>query len=296
MRVLFLLLLLTSGLALALDKQGSAHGGAVGDEDRSFNLSGAVMLGVSLYNPSYAARPDNTGLALLRYGGHLDVDLLGRLLSIPIDVSFFTDSTRMGALVLAPTEFDFITGLTTTFGAGPGDLELGARVEHDRPIDMGTFTQTYVDARARYLFSVARLAPKVGDALVEGDVSGWLTLGGFLFNPSYAARPDNTGLALLRYAAHVELSVFHDLFSFAVDTTLFTDRQVHALAPSELDLTLDLIFHKAPFEVHLAYERDMPIDRVGLVQQFVYLLAIWNFDLRSVITRPLGARTQIHSP
>lgn len=282
--------------ASALDKQASAHGGAVGDESRGFNLSGALMLGVSLYNPSYAARPDNTGLALLRYGGHLDVDLIGRLLSIPIDVSFFSDSTREGALVLAPTEFDLISGLTTTFSAGPGDVEIGVRVEHDRPLDRGTFTQTYVDARTRYLFSLARVAPAVGTALRDGDLSGWITLGGFLFNPTYAARPDNTGLALLRYAGHLELSTFADLVSLAVDASMFTDRQASIVRPSELDLTLDLIFHKAPFEVHLAYERDMPVDRPGLVQQFVYLLGIWNFDLKSVITRPFGARHQAPSP
>ena len=105
--------------AFALDKQGSAHGGAVGGNDTSFNFSGALMAGVSLYNPSYAARPDNTGLALFRYAAHFDVDLIGRYLSVPLDVSFFTDATRMGGEVLLPTEFDFIGGITSTFAAGP---------------------------------------------------------------------------------------------------------------------------------------------------------------------------------
>ena len=294
-RAVGLVLALAAATTWALDKQGSAHGGEVGGEDRGFNLSGAAMLGVSLYNPSYAARPDNTGLALLRYGGHFDVDLLGRLLSIPLDVSFFTDSTRPGALVLAPTEFDFIAGVTSTFALGPGDLEVGARVEHDRPVDVGTFTQTYVDARARYLYSVAKLAPKVADALHHGDLSGWVTLGGFLFNPTYAARPDNTGLALFRYALHAEVSTFDDLFSLGLDGTLFTDRTVNLVRPSELDFTVDLIFHKGPFEVHLAWERDMPLDGPGLVQQFVYLLGVWSFDLKKV-TEPLGHKNMVPSP
>ena len=297
LRTVVLSLALLSSTSWALDKQGSAHGGAVGGEDKSFNFSGALMLGVSLYNPSYAARPDNTGLALLRYGGHFDVDILGRLLSIPLDVSFFTDSTRLGGLVLLPTEFDFITGVTSTFGAGPGDLEVGARVEHDRPVDMGTFTQTYVDLRARYLFSFARVEPRLADALKGGDVSGWVTLGGFLFNPTYAARPDNTGLALFRYALHAELSVFDDLFSLGLDGTMFTDRTVNLVRPSELDFTVDLIFHKGPFEVHLAYERDMPLDQAGLVQQFVYLLGVWSFDLKNVLQpQPLGHRNPVPSP
>jgi hypothetical protein len=290
------LLLLCASSAWALDKQGSAHGGAVGGDERTFNLSGAAMLGVSLYNPSYAARPDNTGLALLRYGAHFDVDLLGRLLSLPLDVSFFTDATRPGGLVLAPTEFDFIAGVTSTFGAGPGDLEVGARVEHDRPIDKGVFTQTYVDARARYLYSFAKVAPGLADALKDGDVSGWVTLGGFVFNPTYAARPDNSGFALLRYAVHAELSTFGDLFSVGLDGTMFTDRQSDfVLRPSELDLTAELIFHKGPFEVHLAYERDMPVDHPGLVQQFVYLLGVWSFDLRG-LTTALSHKTTVPSP
>jgi hypothetical protein len=290
-RTLVVLIALIAAPALALDKQASAHGGAVGGDDRGFNFSGAVMLGVSLYNPSYAARPDNTGLALFRYGAHFDVDILGRLLSVPIDVSFFTDSTRLGALVLAPTEFDFIGGVTSTFGAGPGDLEVGVRAEHDRPVDMGTFTQTYVDARARYLYSFAKLFPKLAEATKGGDISGWVTLGAFLYNPTYAARPDNSGLALFRYAVHGEFSVLDDLFSIGLDGTFFTDRLTTYVVPTELDFTVDLIFHKGPFEVHLAYERDMPLDKQALIQQFVYLLAAFSFDVREIRN---SAHTDVH--
>ena len=275
-----------SASASALDKQGSAHGGTVEGESRGFDLSGSVMLGLALYNPSYAARPDNTGLTLLRYGAHLDVDLIGRLLSIPIDVNLFTDRMRSERFIFVPTEFDVISGVTSTFGLGPGALEVGVRVEHDRPIDKGTFTQTYVDARARYLYSAASVFPKLADALQDGDISGWDTLGAFVFNPTYAARPDNSGLALLRYGLHAELSTFDDLLSLGLDASMFTDREPNArtgatnyFSPSELDFTVDLIFHKEPFEVHLAYERDLPIDRDGMVQQFVYLLVAFSFDL-----------------
>ena len=101
--------------ARALDKQGSAHGGAVGGDDDGFGISGAAMLGVALDNPTYAARPNNTGHALFRYALHADADLIGRKLSIPLDLNAFTDRDRKGAAVLAPSEFDVITGLTTTF-------------------------------------------------------------------------------------------------------------------------------------------------------------------------------------
>jgi len=282
--------------ARALDKQGSAHEGSVDSVHDGFDVSGALTLGTSLYNPSYAARPDNTGIALLRYAAHVDVDLVGPKLSIPLDVNMFTDNEAKGLKKLSPTELDLIGGLTTTWSVGPGAIEVGSRVEHDRPIDRGGFTQTYADVRARYLYSFAKLWPKLGDALADGDVTGWVTLGVFAVNPTYAARPDNTGKALFRFAPHVELSLFRDLVSIGLDATFFTDRESNILRPSELDLTPELIFHLAPFEAHLAYERDMPLDRGGLVQSYLYLLGVWSFDLHGLAERPLEDRGGVLSP
>ncbi len=269
--------------AAALDKQGGPREDGDGQAS-GFNVSGAVMLGAALYNPTYGARPDNTGLALFRYAGHLDVDILGPKLSIPIDVNVFTDRLRRGAEIFAPTEFDVIAGVTSTQDFGDLSMEEGLRVEHDRPVDEGTFTQTYVDARWRTIW-------KYGEHL-----HGWFTLGCFLFNPSYAARPDNTGLAFLRYGMHYEASFFRDLVSIGVDGTMFTDRTTNVVAPSELDLTAEVIVHFAPFELHVAYERDMPIDRGGLVQHFVYLLAAWTFDLRLPATRAFTDKHPVVSP
>ena len=274
--------------AHALDKQGSAHGGQVGGDTKEFNVSGAAMLGASLYNPSYAARPDNTGLALFRYALHLDIDLLGRLLSIPIDVNVLTDRQRRKALVFAPSELDLIGGLTSTNGLSKGfDLELGARVEHDRPVDRGNRSQTYVDARARLLYSAAALSPSLGDRLLDGDVSGYATLGWFAVNPTYAARPDNTGRALLRYAAHSELSLWHRRLALGADGTFFSDRRAsNPVAPSELDVTGEAIGRFNPFEVHLAYECDMPIDRGGLVQSLLYVIVAYGFDFHDTLHPP----------
>jgi len=286
-------------VARALDKQGSAHGGAVGDEgpDDKFDVSGALTLGSAIVDPTYAARPDNTGLALFRYAGHADVDLIGRKLSIPLDVNLFTDRLKKGAGVLVPTELDLIGGVTTTFDAGPGDLELGARLERDMPIDRGGFSQTYVDVRGRYLYSLAKVSPGLRHSLVDGDISGAVTLGAFAFNPTYAARPDNSGLALFRYGLRTELSVWHDHWSVAADLTSFTDREASVVvAPSEADVTYEVIARFAPYELHLAYERDMPLDRNGLVQSFVYALAVWSFDLVKDEPKPLMDRGTIPSP
>jgi hypothetical protein len=74
------------------------------------------------------------------------------------------------------------------------------------------------------------------------------------------------------------VSGLHDHLALGMDTTMFTDRHAeNVLRPSELDLAPELVFRHGDFELHLAYERDMPVDRGGLVQQFVYLLGAWSF-------------------
>lgn len=283
--------------AIALDRQGSAHGGSTAPTTSGRNISGSLFLGAAFFNPSYGARPDNSGLALMRYGAHLDVDLLGSLLSIPLDFNVFSDRTRSGVAALAPSEFDVIAGLTSTRAAGPGGaFEVGARVEHDAPADRPGFQQSYADVRARYLFSLADAVPSVGRALATGDFSGWLTLGWFAINPSYAARPDNTGLALFRYGIHTELSVWNDHISFGADATMFSDRLRSPIAPTELDFTAEIIGRIAPFELHIAYERDMPIDRGGLIQQFAFAMLAYSFDLGRGEPGPMEARHGIVSP
>jgi len=281
----FIALVGASSHAFALDKQGSAHGGQVGGATKEFNVSGSGMLGASLYNPTFAARPDNTGHALFRYALHLDVDLLGRFLSVPIDVNMFTDRDRKKLGKVAPSELDLIAGLTSTNSLTRGfDLEVGARVEHDGPVDRGSYSQTYVDARARLLYSAAALAPSLEHTLRGGDVAGYATLGWFAVNPSYAARPDNTGRALFRYALHSEISLWQRHVALGVDGTFFTDKHGSSpFRPVELDLTPELIGRYDPWELHLAYERDMPIDRGGLVQHLLYFIVAYSFDLHDQI-------------
>lgn len=280
-----------AGSAWALDKQGSAHGGQVGGGGTELNVSGSATLGASLYNPSYAARPDNSGRALMRYAAHFDVDLLGRYLSIPLDLNMFSDRQRHKLGIFAPSELDLIGGLTTTNGLSKGlDLELGARVENDAPVDRGNYSQLYVDARARLLYSLATIAPRLGQSLADGDVSGYATLGWFAVNPSYAARPDNSGRALFRYVAHSELGVWHKRLALGADGTFFSDRQAkNPVRPSELDVTGELIGRFDPFEVHVAYESDNPIDRGGLTQSVLYVIVAYGFDLHDVIHPPAPA-------
>ena len=132
--------LLAAAPARALDKQGSAHGGEIEGATSGFAFGGSASLGVSVYNPTYAARPDNTGLALFRYAAHFDLDLIGRRLSIPLDLNMFTDRTAVGtARKLVPSELDVITGVTSTWRLGPGAIEGGARIEVDGTLDKGGY-------------------------------------------------------------------------------------------------------------------------------------------------------------
>jgi len=266
--------------AQALDKQGSAHGGKVAGAEEGVALSGSLLFGVAVYNTSYAARPDNTGLALLRLAPHFDLDLIGRRLSIPIDINMFSDRERPGAKKLLPTELDVILGLTSTWALGtPTAIEFGVRGERDMPVDRAGLSQSYVDVRSRLLYSLEPVWPALGRALAEGNVSGAATLGWFAYNPSYAARPDNTGRALLRYGLSVNLDALEHRLGVGVDLTSFTDRETNGVQPTELDFTPSLAYHASFATFQVAYERDMPLDRAGLVQQFVIASASFDFQL-----------------
>jgi len=274
-----LILWLTSTNAYGLDKQRESHTNEVAGEDSGFDVSGTVLVGMATYNPSYAARPDNSGLALGRLAPHLDIDLIGERLSIPIDINVFTDRKQHGLALLRPSEIDVITGVTTTWPLGrPTALELGVRGERDMPADRKGLTQSYADTRANLLFDVAPAWQQLTSALRGGDVTGRITLGWFAYNPSYAARPDLSGLALLRYSTHVEVSLWNRHAAFAFDIVSFTDRRRNAFAPSEVDLTPELIARDGSFELHFAYERDMPVDRGGLVQQLILVHGVWFFN------------------
>ncbi len=90
--------------------------------------------------------------------------------------------------------------------------------------------------------------------------------------------------------------MFDDLVSFGLDGAMFTDRESNALRPSELDITPEIIFHRAPFEVHLAFECDLPLDQSGATQTYAYGLVIWNFDLKGSAETPFESRGQVLSP
>jgi hypothetical protein len=213
----------------------------------------------------------------------------------------FTDKLQSGAEKLVPTELDLIGGVTSTWKLGFGASETGLRFEYDQPLFLRPpgpqLTQKYLDVRERYLYSLSERFPALASALRDGDVSGWLTLGWFAWNPSYYARPNNTGRALFRYGVNVRVSGFGDLVSLALDATMFTDRfSSNPLAPSELDLTPEVIFHRGDWELHLAWESDRPIGQNSLTQQFFYALLVWSWDAYNPVPEPYERREHVPSP
>jgi hypothetical protein len=139
-----------------------------------------------------------------------------------------------------------------------------------------------VDARAKLMLSASDLHPKLKAFFGQNALTANFTLGCFAYNPTYAARPDNTGLALMRYAGHIDFSIPAAYLGLYVDTTFFSDRHAdHRGRPSELDLTLGIAGRYDPFELSVAYERDLPIDQGSYVQQMVFVYLSWSFTAYS---------------
>ncbi len=81
---------------------------------------------------------------------------------------------------------------------------------------------------------------------------------------------------------HTELSTFSDRISLGLDGTFFTDRtSSNVPAPTELDFTA---------------ERDMPLGAPGLVQQFIEVVAVYSFDLETVLPGAFSHRNVVPSP
>jgi hypothetical protein len=290
---------LLSSSAHALNKQG-ARADDDGGAAPTTNLSGYVFAGVFVFNPGYAARPNNTGNTLLRYGLHVDADLFHRWISLSYDLNVFSDRSDGAVSPIAPTEHDHIVGILSTIPL-PRSLELTLAVHYEndqpgfeargrgrarRPDCDGRglapscypagYSQSYVDAYARLTWTRGR----------------WLVaaaLGGFLWNTSYAARPDNSGLALLRYVLHGEVTLLPWLV-YRLDFNVFTDRQDLYVVPTELDLTSEIAvqWKKHALELKLVGEADLPLraypgganppTQAGIRQEYLALMLQWGFD------------------
>jgi hypothetical protein len=62
------------------------------------------------------------------------------------------------------------------------------------------------------------------DRSEEHWLRGYLLAGAFVSNPSFAARPDNSGLVGLRHMIHLETDLYQEYLQFYTDQNFFPDR------------------------------------------------------------------------
>ncbi len=98
----------------------------------------------------------------------------------------------------------------------------------------------------------------------------------FVHNTSFAAHPDNTELVKHRYLGHLELTPHWSPVSLIVDANFFTDKTRDEFRPSEWDQTIGLLYRYQRWAALLRYERDMPIDKSGLVQAYTEIEGLYN--------------------
>jgi hypothetical protein len=268
--------------AYALEKYGrplpSLNEPDAAEREAEETLFGGYFLTAAFVdNPTFAARPDNTGLVGLRHMLHLETDLYKQYLTFYTDQNFFSDRTK-GWIELSEWDATFaLTGLVDRFG-------WRIQYERDAPLDKGGTKQMSADALVTARLQAAqdfawwrRMLPRQNLTAYAG--AGWL-----FHNSNYFARPDNTGRALLRYVAHADLDLYQNKIVLYGDMNFFTDRESSNKAnPTELDWIVGLAFRWRDMEFSVYREQDQPLDRSGLVQQY------WAVQLRYAFDVPKGA-------
>jgi hypothetical protein len=109
------------------------------------------------------------------------------------------------------------------------------------------------------------------DRKVEEDpvlFSGYLLTAAFPYNPSFFARPDNTGLVGMRHMLHLETDIYKQYLTFYTDQNFFSDRTNGWIVLSEWDGTYAFTGMVDRFNWRMQYERDAPLDRSGTTQDY----------------------------
>ncbi len=237
-------------------------------------FGGYFLTAAFVHNPTFAARPDNTGLVGLRYMLHLETDLYKQYLTFYTDQNFFSDRTN-GWIILSEWDATFaLTGLIDRIG-------WRIQYERDAPLDRSGLKQIYADALLTGRFVAAQDSAWWRQTFPSQNLTAYAG-GGWLFhNRNYFARPDNTGRALFRYVAHADLDLYKNKVVLYFDTNFFTDREAsNVLSPTELDWIVGLAFRWHDMEFSVYREQDLPLDKPGtLIQQYVAVQLRFAFDV-----------------
>jgi hypothetical protein len=237
-------------------------------------FGGYFLTAAFVSNPTFAARPDNTGLVGLRHMLHLETDLYKQYLTFYTDQNFFSDRDK-GWIIL--TEWDMtyaLTGLIDRWG-------WRIQYERDAPLDKSGLKQIYADALLTSRFQATEDLSWWKSRFPNQNLNAYAGAGWLFYNSSYFARPDNTGRALFRYVAHADLDLYKNRVVLYGDMNFFTDRENgNKLNPTELDWIVGLAFrYKDDYEVSVYLEQDQPLDKQGLVQKYVAVQLRYSFDV-----------------
>jgi hypothetical protein len=235
-------------------------------------LGGYFLTAGFVFNPSFTARPDNTGLVGMRHMVHLETDLYKHYFTFYTDQNFFSDRTH-GWIKLSEWDTTYgITGLVEHWG-------WRVQYERDAPFDKNGLKQIYWDTLLTYHFQAAQDSQWWGRVLPNQNLTAYAGPGWLFYNRSYFARPDNTGVALFRYVAHFDFDVYRNLVIVFGDVNMFTDRTARSrIRPSELDWILGVALRWHSLELSVYKEQDRPIDRSGLIQGYWAIQLRFAFD------------------
>jgi len=242
-------------------------------EEEETLFGGYLLTGAFVKNPTFAARPDNSGLVGMRHMLHLETDLYKQYLTFYTDQNFFSDRTN-GWITLSEWDATFaLTGVLDRFN-------WRIQYERDAPLDRSGLIQAYADALVTARFQATqdaawwrRLFP--GQNLTAYAGGGWL-----FHNSSYFARPNNTGRALFRYVAHADVDLYKNRIVLYGDMNFFTDREAsNTLTPTELDWIVGVALRGEDTELAVYREEDRPLDRSGLVQKYYAVQLRFAFDV-----------------
>ena len=273
-------LLASPSLSLALEKYGrplpsmEQPDDAAAREAEETLFGGYFLTAAFVSNPTFAARPDNTGLVGLRHMLHLETDLYKQYLTFYTDQNFFSDRTKGW---IESSEWDGTYAFTGLVDRWSWRLQY----ERDAPLDKSGIIQAYADALLTSRFQAKqdfswwqRIFPNQNLTAYAG--AGWL-----FHNSNYFARPDNTGSALFRYVAHADLDLYKNRVVLYGDMNLFTDREAgNKLNPSELDWIIGLALRfRDDMELSVYREQDQPLDKAGLVQKYTAVQLRYSFDV-----------------
>jgi hypothetical protein len=255
-----------------------------GREEEETSFGGYLLTGAFVKNPSFAARPDNSGLVGMRHMLHFETDLYKQYLTFYTDQNFFSDRTD-GWIKLSEWDGTFaFTGVLDRFN-------WRLQYERDAPLDRSGIKQAYADALVTARFQAVQDSTWWRRTFPNQNLTAYAGAGWLFHNSNYFARPNNTGRALFRYVAHADLDLYKNRVVLYGDMNFFTDRETgNALNPTELDWILGIAVRWNDMELAFYREEDRPLDQSGLVQKYYALQLRFAFDVSKGALERIGLK------